>query len=104
MFKPLGLPDVTNNISGESGVEAPLTIFSEAMEQKVKNKWDSYDIDAELKKHEVDSDEDKNSSEVKRQMYPHCWTKNIPEIKTCKKNIRQSSKSKTKAGKVTAEA
>jgi len=55
--KPLGLSNVTNNISGESGVEGSSYYFFRSDGSKVKNKWDSYDIDAELRKlDENDSD------------------------------------------------
>ena len=48
---------MTNNISGESGVEGSSYYFFRSDGSKVKNKWDSYDIDAELRKlDENDSD------------------------------------------------
>lgn len=57
--KPLGLSNVTNNISGESGVESSSYYFFRSDGIKVKNKWDSYDIDAELRKlDENDGDEE----------------------------------------------
>ena len=54
---------------------------------KVKNKWDSYDIDAELKKlDEVDSDEDKGSSKVYGETVPATLDKeyNTTKLKPAK--------------------
>ena len=95
--KPLGLPNVTSNISGESGVEGSSYYFFRSDGTKVKNKWDSYDIDAELKKlDEVDSDEDKNSSKLNGKTVPSLLDKEYTTKLKPAKNIEQSSKSKLK--------
>ena len=96
--KPLGLPNVTNNISGESGVEGSSYYFFRSDGTKVKNKWDSYDIDAELKKlDEVDSDEDKNSSKLNGKTVPSLLDKEYTtKLKPAKKILNNLQKVKLK--------
>ena len=96
---PLGLPSVTNNISGESGVEGSSYYFFRSDGTKVKNKWDSYDIDAELKKlDEVDSDEDKGSSKVYGETVPATLKKeyNTTKLKPAKMILNNLQKLKIK--------
>ena len=64
--KPLGLSN--NIVSGESGVEGSSYYFFRSDGSKVKNKWDSYDIDAELKRlDENDGDEDEEEEQQQKQ-------------------------------------